>query len=286
MSGRGNAGGGAGLKWHAWLAALLLAGGACSAGEAQGALPAGAVATVNGVAIMRAQVDGMLRQANAQDTAQTRQVVMRGLIGRELIRQAAEAEHLGDDPLVRTRSGEARVLAENQLYVQRHVHAQAVTDEAVKARYDAVVGELGPYEYQARGIVTRDAQAATRIGERLAQGSGFSEAVGKEPVTPFTLPWLSFGLPPAEGHTLGLPLPVAQALSTLRAGEATRTPLVRDGVYTVLQVVDRRKTRIPSFDEAKGAMRQTLEIEARRQAIDDLINGLAQRASIQQDNPS
>lgn len=71
------------------------------------------------------------------------------------MQQAAEKANYGDKPEVKAAVQQAKVTAEVQLYLRDNVKPEPVTDEQVKARYDALVATLGKSEYKPRVIVVQ-----------------------------------------------------------------------------------------------------------------------------------
>ncbi|WP_274585799.1 peptidyl-prolyl cis-trans isomerase [Neisseria leonii] len=69
---------------------------------------------------------------------------------------------------------------------------------------------------------------------------------------------------------------VYQAVRNLNKGQFTRTPLSNGNVYALFYVNDKRAVKIPSFDEAKNNIAQTLQL----QKIAASVEALYQKAKI------
>ncbi|VWB17084.1 peptidylprolyl isomerase [Burkholderia latens] len=245
----------------------------------------GAVATVNGVAIMRTEVDDLLRTSAQPDSLAQRETIVRGLIARELIRQAAESEKLGDASEVRAAEGKARVDIENRLYVSRHLQPTVVTDEEVRQRYDAVVASLGPVSYKPRVIVLPDEQAAQRALARLARHESFDKVAATASVAPNkaeggALQWMSLKTPVTDGQTQGLPIEVARALVKLRPGQYTRTAVPVGSNRVLVKLDATRPTTVPPYAQVQDSLRKSMQAKRQDDAFGALVDSLAQKAVI------
>lgn len=241
------------------------------------------VATVNGVPVHRADLDDALRSSGRPDTPAARTEILHGLVARELIRQAAEHDGLGRSEAVQRAMQKAKVDAENRIYVAQHMQPQAVTDAQVRERYDAIVSELGPQEYRVSVMTLADEPTARFALMRLGQGEPFEKVAaqtGIQAADGNTSRWVSFREPAVEGHTQGLPLPLAQALTTLKVGEVTPVPIAAVGHYVVARLDDRRPTAIPSYDGVRASLRASLEARQNDDAFMAMVNRLAAKAVI------
>lgn len=255
------------------------------------ALPAGAVATVNGTPITKAEVDAVLQASRQPDTSQFRQAIKNQLIVRVLIQQAADKASYGSKPEVQAAMQLAKSTAEAQLFVRDNVKPEPVTDAQVKARYDEIVASLGKDEVKPRIIVTKDAATAATVLAGLKAGQSF-DALARQYSQAATaaaggeLPWVSFKMPVTDGNTQGLPLAVAQAITQLPAGGVTSQSIAIgndvNGPRAIVKVDAKRPTQVPSFDAAKATIQQQLQALALEKATANFVGGLMKNAAIQQ----
>src|SRR6267142_4397067 len=119
-------------------------------------LPAGAIATVNGISIPQTKLDAAVQASRQPDTPQFRQTIKQQLIAREVFRQNAEKAHYGDRPEVKEAIDNAKTNAEVQLYLKDGVHPDMISDQEVKARYAQAIALLGKEEYRASIISVSD----------------------------------------------------------------------------------------------------------------------------------
>ena len=255
--------------------------------DASAAMPADAIASVNGVPILQAQVDEAVRASKAPDTPALRAALKNQLIARELFRQAALKQHYDTKPQVVAAAEQAKALAMTQAYLRDQVKPAPVTDADVKARYDAVVATLGENEYKPSVIAVNDADTAKQILLRLKKGEdfgGLARQFSKGPAAAQggALNWISFKTPIEAGHTQNWPQPLAEALVKLPQGGLTREPVQVGDAYWIVRADDKRPTQVPPFDQAKDTLRQQLEQVAMEKATAQVVADLIRSARIQQ----
>ncbi|HEF5786155.1 hypothetical protein WK80_15285 [Burkholderia multivorans] len=255
--------------------------------DAAAALPADAVASVNGVPITQAQIDEAVRVSKAPDTPALRTALKNQLIARELFRQAALKQHYDTKPQVVAAVEQAKTLAMTQAYLSDQVKPVPVTDADVKARYDAIVATLGENEYKPSVIVVNDADTAKQIIARLKKGEDFAKLAqqfskGPAAAQGGALNWISFKTPIEAGHTQNWPQPLAEALVKLPQGGLTREPVQVGDAYWIVRADDKRPTQVPTFDQAKDTLRQQLEQVAMEKATAQVVADLIRGARIQQ----
>lgn len=245
-----------------------------------------AVAKVNGVPIPLARLDELLGLAVAQgnaDTPELRANLRSQLIAREVFRQEAVKQGWQNDPQVL----DARDAAMIQRYLKDAVRPEPVKEEAVRARYDAIVAGLGEKEYRYRVLAVADpAKAKALLAQLKDAKADFAVLARDNSLLPSRdkggeMDWVSFKLPAQEGHTHNLPLPVAQALAALPAGGISAEPIAWQGRYFLLRMEELRPTQVPDYDKVKPALRQGLEIQALEKATAELVTRLIGKAKIQ-----
>ena len=234
------------------------------------------VATVNGVALHRVELD----EAMTGRPESARGEVLQGLVARELLRQAAERDGLGNAQPVRAAMQKAKVDTENRLYVARHLPMQPVTDDEVRQRYNEIVSQLGPYQYKVSQMSFADEPTARFALALLEKGESFANVATRSHASDAQTGWISFKQPVKEGQTLGLPLPLAQALATMQPGQFTNAPLHVGDRFIVARLDERRDTVIPSYAQASAAMRKAMESKRNGDAFVTFIGQLARKAEI------
>lgn len=236
---------------------------------------------VNRVPITRSALEQAVASSGQADTPALRAALQERLVTRELLHQAAEAAKFSERPEVAHAGEQARVDTQIRLYLERELHPAPVEPAQVRAHYDASVAELGPVEYKPRLIGVVDEAHAREVMAMLRAGIPFDVVALQKSQAPSRgaggeLPWVSFKTPLREGHTMGLVLPLAQVLTTLKVGEVAQVP-VRDGVV-VVRLDEKRPTYAMPFEAVQGAARQELQAQARNAALADLVHHLREQA--------
>ena len=244
--------------------------------------------SVNGVAIPDDQITRAMQQAQLPDNDATRNAIKQQLIARELFRQeAAKAKGLEARPDVQQALREAKDAILTQAWLKDHIKPAPVTEEQVRARYNAIVASLGDKEYKGRLIELADDAAAAAVLARIQGGEDFAKVAQQVSLAPSkasggAMDWLSFKVPAQEGQTQNLPLPLAQALSTLPAGAVSATPVAWNNRRFLVKVDEVRTTRVPAYDTVKPGIQQALQAQELERATTTLVTQLLGKAKITQ----
>ena len=269
------------------LAVLALTAMATSFAHADG-LPAGVVASVNGTQITQAQLDRAVAQSGAGANPNVIQAIKQQLIARELFRQQAAKNPTYDKlPAVQQAVKEAHDAAVTQAWLKDNIKPSPVTDEQVKARYDAIASTLGDKEYKARVIQVGDDVTATQAITQLKQGADFAKLAQQYSTAPNKarggeLDWASFKVPVEEGKTQNLPLAVAREIAALPAGGVSAAPVEAGGQRYIVKVDAVRPTQVPAFDTVKPAIKQALETAELERATVQVVGALLKQAKVTQ----
>lgn len=251
-------------------------------------LPAGVVATVNGTPITQAQLDRAVAQSGVTANANVIQALKQQLIARELFRQQAAKNPAYDKlPAVQQAVKDTHDAAITQAWLKDNIKPAPVTDEQVKARYDAIVSSLGDKEYKARVIQVGDDVTATQVITQLKQGTDFAKLAQQYSTAPNKarggeIDWVSFKVPAEEGKTQNLPLALAREIATLPAGAASAAPVEVGSQRYIVKVDAVRPTQVPAYDTAKPAIRQALEAVELERATVAVVGNLLKTAKVTQ----
>ena len=232
--------------------------------------------SVNGQAVSQARVDAMvqqLQQQGQQDSPQLRTMVRDQLVLTELLRQEAQKKGLDKSAEYKSEMDAyaARLLA--NFYVRDWMRANPVSDAQLRAEYDKLVAQLARKEYSARHILVENEADARKILEDLKKGKAFT-AIAKE-VSKDTGS-------KDKGGELGWSSPAAyvkpfgEALTKLKKGEYTKTPVQSDFGYHVIQLDDSRPLNPPAFDQVKPQLQQ----RASQQQVEALVKKLREGAKV------
>ena len=235
------------------------------------------VATVNGVKIMRSDVEA----ARSQLPEQYRKLPMDQLyqpILNQLIRTKVLSAQARADKLHETEGYKRRValIAERMLEEEllKKTIDKKVTDDALQARYDKTSGSFPTKEeIRARHILVKTEAEADAIIKELTGGADFAKLAAEKSIGPSKanggdLNYFSKGqmVPPFE-----------EAAFALAKGEFTRSAVKSPFGWHVIKLEDKRQSKPPSFEESRDRLSQELSQEFAEQ----LVRGLTEKAKIQ-----
>ena len=254
------------------LAALLVAGAIIS-------VPAlaqnKAFATVNGQPIPQHVYDAFISEQKAQgaqDGPELQNAVREELIRRELLAQEAKKKGLDKKGTVPGQVELAKQAVLIRAYLTEHVRANPITEERLKAEYEGIKANLGSTEYKARHVLVEKEDEAKAIIAKLEKGEKFSELAkqSKDPGSRDSGGELGWNSPAAYVKPFG------DALTKLKKGEYTKTPVKSDFGYHVIQLDDSRPSNPPPYEQVK----QQLQQRAGQQQIEQLVKDLRAKAKI------
>ena len=256
------------------LAALLVAG-AIAAVPAVAAEKGKAVATVNGQPISQNVYDAFLAEQKAQgapDSPEVQGAVKEELVRRELLSQEAKKKGLDKKPEVQGQMELARQAILIRAYLSDYVRANPISEDRLKNDYETLKGNLGTTEYKVRHILVATEDEAKAIIAKLEKGDKFSELAkqSKDPGSKDNGGELGWSSPGTYVK------PFAEALTRLKKGEDTRTPVKTDFGYHVIQLDDTRPLTPPAYDQVKPQLQQ----RAQQQQVEQLIKKLRDGAKV------
>ena len=225
------------------------------------------VAVVNGSDVHLSELADFARQIPPQMGQPPYEALLEIVINNELVYEAAKKEKLESDPEVKAaiKKIEMQVLA--QVYMQKKVRP-AVTEEAIKARYDQAVKDFVPTEeVHARHSLVATEEAARAVIADLGRGQDFAELAKTRSTDKGS---------GANGGDLGyftqkdmVPEFTAAAFA-MRPGEVSSIPVKTSFGYHVIKVEDKRMATIPPYEQAKPAIAQQIADSIRQKAVMDL----------------
>ena len=243
--------------------------------------------TVNGAAVSQATADMFMAQGRSRgmpDTPEMKNQLRDELIRRELMYQEARKAGFDKKPEIaaQAEAERQRIMAQAEAtrqtiivraFVDDFIKNHPVTDDQLKAEYDAMKAKGGNTEYKARHILVKSENEAKAIIARLKKGSRFEELASESIDTGSKnaggdLGWSS----PAR-----FVKPFADALGQLKKGTYTEAPVKTDFGYHVIKIEDTRPRNVPSFEE----MRPMLINEAQARMVDKMANDLRSKAKIE-----
>jgi peptidyl-prolyl cis-trans isomerase C len=252
------------------LAALSLATTALAA-DAPAAADNPTLVTINGTALTLKDFNNYARLlANANPPPEAKNI-MRELINRELLVQAAKTSELEKEKLFQEKMDELRYGLMSQYTLRRYVEDHPVSEDQIKADYERRIKEIPiQKEYKARHILLDSEDEAKAIAQELKQGKNFEELAKEKSLDK------SSG---AQGGDLGwfkkdaMVKPFSDAVAALEKGKLS-DPVQSNFGWHVILLEDARdgQPEIPAFDTVKDRIKQLLQMEMAAKYVDELRN--------------
>lgn len=231
---------------------------------------AGTIATVNGKTIPASRLDLLVKERVAQgqqDTPELRNFLKQELINREVLLQESLKRGLDKNPEVVMQLDMMRQGVLVAAFLQDHLRKSKPTDASLKAEYDRIKAQQGDKEYRARHILVKTEEEAKDTLAQLAKGGKFEALASERSIDTGSkanggdLNWA----PPGRYVK-----PFAEALTKLKKGETTRTPVQTQFGWHIIQLQDERAMKVPTFDEAKGQLVQMMSQQELQKMVADL----------------
>lgn len=227
------------------------------------------LATVNGKAIPASKAEPFVKQALAQgqkDTPQLRAMIKDRLVGTEVLLQEAEKAGFSKNEDVKLQIEMARQQILIQSLMRAHVEKNPVSEADIKAAYDKWKSQNGDNEYHPFHILVEKEDDAKAIISKLKGGAKFEELAKQSKDTGSAgkggdLDWVSqANVPPA----------FATALTSLKKGQFTETPVKTEVGFHVIKLDDVRPLKLPTLEEVKQQIGESLvqeKVQAYQQSL-------------------
>jgi len=233
------------------------------------------VATVNGKEIHRSTVieaQQSIPQARQLPLEQIYDQLLDQVITNELVLEQAKKQKLEDDAQVKAAFKDAQDAILRRAWVAKKVESD-VTEPQVKSRFEELLKTAQPQEQvHARHILVASEDAAKAVLADLKSGVAFEDEAKAKTTEP-------------QGKTNGGDLgyftreemvkEFSDVAFTLKPGEVSQTPVKTNFGFHIIKVEDRRMAPLPTYDEAKGQVRQQLAQEDIAKVVDSLKKGAA-----------
>jgi peptidyl-prolyl cis-trans isomerase C len=242
--------------------------------RAQDATADTVIATVNGVTITLGHVIVLRESLPEQYQSLPDDVLYNGLV-EQLIQQALLEQTMGDKV---SQHDQLRIENDRRNYlsgvVLQKVVTEAVTDEAVKAAYDARVKNATPLtEYNASHILVATEDEAKSLKGELDGGADFAILAGAHStdtgsaVNGGDLGWFGVGM---------MVKPFEDAVINMKAGEISG-PIQTDFGWHLIKLKETRVAAQPTLED----LRDELAGEVEQKAIADYLKTLTDAAKIE-----
>jgi peptidyl-prolyl cis-trans isomerase C len=231
------------------------------------------VAIVNGKAVPKARLDFLIKQAVQGGQASSPQLELQArdqVVMREIFAQEAERRGLGGSADYRLKMELARQSILIGELFENHLRQNPITDDAAKAEYEQIKAKEGGTEYRARHILVEKEDDAKSLIAQIKGGAKFEDLAKKNSKDPGSGEKggdLDFAKAESYVPEFG------QAMSKLKKGEMTDTPVKSQFGYHIIKLEDSREAQFPSFDEVKEQVKQALGQKRMRDYQESLRKG-------------
>ncbi len=225
---------------------------------------------VNGATIPAHRLDMAVKSQISQgqkDTPELRKGVRDMLINQELVAQEAAKKGLDKQSQVAARLELERSSILANAYFEDFFKKNPITDEMLKKEYERAKQQAPAKEYRVRHILVEKEDDAKNLIAQIKKGGSFEKLAAESSNDPGSKARggdLDWG--PAERYVK----PFSDALTKLKKGQMTDTPVHTDFGYHVIRLDDERATKVPSFEEAKPQIQQMVQGQLVQKIIGDL----------------
>ena len=230
------------------------------------------IATVNGKPVPKARLDGLLAQAARAGQAVPPEMQQRAreeLVLREIFAQEAEKRGIATSADFRMQMELARQSILIRELFEDYKKKNPVTDEQAKAEYDKFKAQATGTEYRARHILVEKEEDAKALISQIKGGAKFEDLAKKSSKdTGSAENGGDLDFAKAESYVPEF----GGALTKLKKGELTETPVKSQFGYHVIRLEDTREAAFPAFEEVKPQLRQRMEQVKLQQFQEELRN--------------
>ena len=256
------------LRFPALALCVLAAG--CSGGGAGDSLiqPVGdarVAETVNGTPVPQALIESFAKARNADlNVPEQRAQVLKVFADYVLLADLAQKDGMAKNPAFAAEVETARLSALANAVMRELQQQTPISDEALKAEYDATVARSGKNDYDFSQLLFAGEDDAAKAGAELAAGKNFPEvydawkAKAKQAKV-FTHVRLD-----------QLPEELGKVLAQLKIGDSTKAPVKTSFGWHLVHLDATSPYTPPSFDHVKEGLRRQLSMKTGQQRLDKL----------------
>jgi peptidyl-prolyl cis-trans isomerase C len=220
------------------------------------------------VALFELVLKDQLR-AGAQDSAVLREGIRRDLVLQTFLAQQAVKQRLDKASDVQLRMESARKAVLATVWQQQWLQANPISDAEVQTEYQALAARSGDKEYQIRQVVLRDETSARLVLEQVKSGKKLEDLARIYTIEESSkaagglLPWANVGM---------LIAPLGDTISKAKTGQLIAEPIKTGVGWHVLELVGERPFALPTLEQIKPQLQQSLAQRKLEAAIQAEIN--------------
>ena len=236
------------------------------------------LASVNGETITEKDYEDYLRARQAQqppipDKEKEKKVVLDEMVNRVLLVHSAVDQKVDQelDVYFQIKRQRENVLARAML--RKYLKDNPISDDEVQKRFEQEMQKADKNEYRARHILVRSEEEAKEIIAQLKKGASFNALAQKKSIDVRSgkqggdLGWFSQDVIVPEFFN---------AVTTMKKGEISQEPVKSDFGFHVIKAEGSRPRKMPTFDQAKGNIRQLVQQER----VDALVKSLKDKGKV------
>ena len=234
------------------------------------------VATVNGKKISQQQFDqfiNIIKSKNPKfEVDANREAIINELINREVLFQEAKKQKIDKDKQVAYVLEQQRIDLMVKALVSKTLSEKPVKEKQLKKLYKEKVAGANLQEFKARHILLKTEDEAKAVIAQLDSGDDFAKLAEKKSTGPSAkqggdLGWFSPGR---------MVPPFARAVSEMKKGTYSKSPVQTKFGWHVIKLEDARKTEPPKFEDVK----KQLESSVNQQRMQEYVVKLRKKAKI------
>jgi peptidyl-prolyl cis-trans isomerase C len=232
------------------------------------------LAMVNGVELPSIYANfvrqGRMNRGGAPETL-TDEAIRDAVVVAELLSQEAVRKGLDKGPTLLAAMEFQKKELLSQATIEAFVRSNPISEEILKAEYDKAQAKTGGTEYRASHILVESEAEAKSLISKLTTGkkAKFEDLAKKQ----------SKDTTASNGGDLGWMVPAnlvpefANAMTKLKNGEITRTPVKTEFGWHVIRLNETRKLDFPTFDKLKNRIASQMQQHQLRKYIQELRAG-------------
>jgi peptidyl-prolyl cis-trans isomerase C len=207
------------------------------------------VATVNGDKIMKSALDGYLQiiQKSPSGAKVKVEEALDDLIATELaLQEAKKTDILSRDEIKKKIADFTRNVILTT-WTKEKVQSFKISDDEIKAEYDATVKKLASKEFNARHILLKKEDEAKAVIKEIANGADFAKLAKEKSTGPSASNGGSLGWFKAQTMVPAF----ANAVKEMKKGEVSKEPVKTQFGWHVIKLEDSRDAKLPALKTLK-----------------------------------
>ncbi len=205
-----------------------------------------------------------------EDPMQAQDVLVNELFSSMLLAQEATKMGLDKQTQIIARVEIARQQTLRQAALDELIRKQEVSEDEIKAAYEAQHGATELNEYKTRHILVEDEETAKEIIKELDDGKDFAELAISKSTGPSgpnggDLGWIETGR---------VVKPFGDALAKMEKGKHSSSPVETEFGWHVILLEEKKTSKIepPTLESVRDQLAEELKIEAVRKHLENLQN--------------